>query len=82
MGVPMRRLLLTTAFALSATAALAAGPGWHGPGWYVVMNTPVKQNALYRGAYDSRDACMADKPADHGAIEYDCVKFDKEPMDS
>ena len=79
----MRRLVLSLIFTVAATtAALAVGAGWHGPGWYVVMNTPMKQNALYRGSYETKDACMADKPADHGAIEYDCVKFDREPMDS
>ena len=77
----MRRILLFAVFSLAATtAALAVGAGWHGPGWYVVMNTPIKQNGLYRGAYETKDACEADKPADKGAIEYDCVKFDREPM--
>ena len=79
----MRNLALAAAILLAATtAALAVGPGWHGPGWYVVMNTPMKQNALYRGAYKTKDDCMGDRPADHGAVEYDCVKFDNEPLDN
>ncbi len=79
----MRLLFVSAVFTLAATtAALAVGAGWHGPGWYVVMNTPVKQNALYRGAYETKDACMADKPADRGAIEFDCVKYDREPLDN
>jgi hypothetical protein len=79
----MRAIMLSAAFILAATtAALAIGAGWHGPGWYIVMNTPMKQNALYRGAYKDKDTCMADKPADRGAIEYDCVKFDNEPLDN
>lgn len=78
----MRRLALSVLFAaLTATAALAAGPGWHGPGWYVVMNTPIKQNALYRGAYKTQEECNADKPADHGAVEYECIKVDNQPLD-
>jgi hypothetical protein len=78
----MRRLILSVVFTVAtATAALAVGAGWHGPGWYVVMNTPMKQNAIYRGAYKTKDDCVADKPADRGAIEYDCVKFDNEPLD-
>jgi hypothetical protein len=80
----MRQIVLSIVFTLAATTAALAmiGPGWNGPGWYIVMNTPIKQHGLYRGVYPSQDACMADKPADHGAIEYDCVKFDKEPLDS
>jgi hypothetical protein len=79
----MRKLILSAVLILATTgAALAVGPGWHGPGWYVVMNTPMKQNALYRGAYETKEACWADKPADHGAIEYDCVKYNNEPLDN
>ena len=80
----MRPIILSAAFILAATTAAFAivGAGWHGPGWYVVMNTPMKQNALYRGAYETKDACMADKPADHGAIGYDCIKFNNEPLDN
>ncbi len=79
----MRLLFISAVFTLAATtAALAVGAGWHGPGWYVVMNTPIKQNGLYRGAYETKDAFRTDKPADPGAIEYDCVKFEREPMDS
>lgn len=79
----MRRLILSVVFtALASTAAFAVGPGWHGPGWYVVLNTPVKQGALYRGAYKTRDECVADKPADHGAVEYDCVEYNHEPLDN
>jgi hypothetical protein len=78
----MRAFGLSIVLSLAmATAALAVGAGWHGPGWYVVMNTPVKQNSLYRGSYKTRDDCLADKPADHGAVEYDCVQFDHEPLD-
>ena len=79
----MRRLVLSAILLLAATgSAFAVGAGWNGPGWYIVMNTPMKQNALYRGAYKSKDDCMAAKPADHGAIEYDCVEFDNEPLDN
>lgn len=67
--------------AATTTAALAVGRGWHGPGWYVVMSTPVKAQSLYRGAYKTQDDCIADKPADHGAITYDCVQYFKEPLD-
>jgi hypothetical protein len=78
----MRRLALSVLVGtLTATAALAAGPGWHGPGWYVVMNTPIKQNALYRGAYKTQDDCNADKPADHGAVQYECVQINNQPLD-
>ncbi|MBL6854121.1 MAG: hypothetical protein ISS15_05010 [Alphaproteobacteria bacterium] len=78
----MRRLALFTLVMLAATtAAYAAGPGWHGPGWYVVMNTPIKQNSLYRGSYKTQDDCNADKPADHGAVQYECIKVDNQPMD-
>jgi hypothetical protein len=78
----MRRLALSVLVStLTATAALAAGPGWHGPGWYVVMNTPIKQNALYRGAYKTQDDCNADKPADHGAVQYECVQINNQPLD-
>lgn len=78
----MRRLALSVLVStLIATAALAAGPGWHGPGWYVVMNTPIKQNALYRGAYKTQDDCNADKPADHGAVQYECVQINNQPLD-
>ncbi|MEJ0025111.1 MAG: hypothetical protein WDN01_03695 [Rhizomicrobium sp.] len=78
----MRLLFLSVVATLAATtAALAVGAGWHGPGWYIVLNTPIKQNALYRGAYETKDACMAARPPDHGAMEYDCVKFNNEPLD-
>jgi hypothetical protein len=77
----MRRIALAALLAVAATtAALAAGPGWHGPGWYVVMNTPVKQNALYRGMYKSQEDCLADKPADHGMVTYECVEINNEPL--
>ncbi|HWD28931.1 MAG TPA: hypothetical protein VG387_17285 [Rhizomicrobium sp.] len=79
----MRLIILSAAFTLAATtAALAVGAGWNGPGWYIVMNTPMKQNALYRGAYPDKDACMAAKPDDRGALQYDCVKFNNEPLDN
>ena len=80
----MRLIVLTAAFTvLATTIALAGiGPGWNGPGWYIVMNTPMKQNALYKGAYPDKDSCMAAKPDDHGAMEYDCVKFNNEPLDN
>jgi hypothetical protein len=79
----MRLFLLSAALVLAAsTAAYAVGPGWHGPGWYIVMNTPVKQGALYRGAYKSKEDCVAAKPADHGAIEYDCTEYTREPLDN
>jgi hypothetical protein len=79
----MRLLALSVAFVVAASsAALAVGAGWHGPGWYVVMNTPVKQGALYRGAYHTEQDCLADKPADKGAIEYVCQEFVREPLDS
>ena len=78
----MRILILSLAFvAAASTAALAVGFGWHGPGWYVVMNTPVKQGSLYRGAYRTEQECLADKPANKGAIEYDCQQFTNEPLD-
>ncbi len=78
----MRRLVLSVAFLVAAcTAALAVGAGWHGPGWYVVMNTPVKQGSIYRGMYHTEQECLADKPADHGAIEYVCQEFNHQPMD-
>jgi hypothetical protein len=78
----MRRVVLPALFVIAATsAAYAVGPGWHGPGWYVVMNTPIKQNALYRGAYKTQDDCNADKPADHGAVQYECIKVDNQPLD-
>ncbi len=78
----MRHLLLAAAFtAAASTAAFAVGAGWHGPGWYVVMNTPVKQGSIYRGAYKTEQDCLADKPANHGAIEYECQEYVKEPMD-
>ena len=44
------------------------------------MNTPVKQNSLYRGSYKTRDDCIADKPADHGMVTYDCIEIDHEPL--
>ncbi len=62
--------------------ASAVGFGWHGPGWYVVKDTPLKNQALYRGAYKTRDDCMADKPADTANIQYECVKYDNEPLDN
>jgi hypothetical protein len=78
----MRRLALSVLFMLAATTATnAVGAGWHGPGWYVVMNTPIKQNSLYRGAYKTQEDCNADKPADHGSIEYECIKIDNQPLD-
>ncbi len=77
----MRRLVLSILLSLAATtAAFAVGPGWHGPGWYVVMNTPVKQNSLYRGVYKTAEECNADKPADHGSIQYECIQINNEPM--
>lgn len=78
----MRRLILSVAFTVATTsAALAVGMGWHGPGWYIVMDTPTKNQALYRGAYKTQQDCLADKPADHGAIQYECVQVDNEPLD-
>jgi hypothetical protein len=79
----MRRLILSVLFVTATSgAALAVGFGWHGPGWYVVKDTPMKNQALYRGAYKTQDECMADKPADTSSIQYECVKFDNEPMDN
>jgi hypothetical protein len=79
----MRLFILAVLFsAATATAALAVGFGWHGPGWYVVMSTPVKNQSLYRGAYHTKDDCMADKPADHGAVLYDCLQIYNEPLDN
>ena len=82
-GHPMRVLSLTIiAGAMLTAAAYAVGPGWNGPGWYVVLDSPVKNQALYRGAYKTQDACMADKPADRGALTYECVYEDHEPLDN
>ena len=79
----MRLFILSVAFTLVAsTAALAVGYGWHGPGWYIMMSTPVKAQSLYRGAYHTEQECVADKPADHGAVSYDCVEVNNEPMDN
>jgi hypothetical protein len=79
----MRVLSLTiVAGAMLTAAAYAAGPGWNGPGWYVVMDSPVKNQALYRGAYKTQDDCMAAKPADKGALQYECVYEDHEPLDN
>lgn len=79
----MRLLVLSLAFTIAAsTAAFAVGAGWHGPGWYVVMNTPVKQGSLYRGAYHTEQDCLADKPADKGNIEYVCQEFIRQPLDT
>ncbi|HTP76717.1 MAG TPA: hypothetical protein VMJ73_07020 [Rhizomicrobium sp.] len=78
----MRAFIFAAIFVAAATgSALAVGMGWHGPGWYVVMSTPVKAQSLYRGAYKTKEECVADKPADHGAISYDCVEYYKEPLD-
>ena len=78
----MRLLFLSVLFsAVAATAVLAVGAGWHGPGWYVVMSTPVKNQAIYRGAYKSKQECFADKPADHGSVTYDCMEYNHEPLD-
>lgn len=78
----IRRIAFATLLAVTAVSpALAVGAGWHGPGWYILMNTPVKQHALYRGAYKTEQECLANKPADHGAIGYDCVELNREPMD-
>jgi hypothetical protein len=68
--------------AMLTAAAYAAGPGWNGPGWYVVIDSPVKNQALYRGAYRTQADCEAAKPADHGAITYECVVEDHEPLDN
>jgi hypothetical protein len=79
----MRHLLLAAVFTVAATtAAFAVGAGWHGPGWYVVMNTPVKQGALYRGMYHTEQECLADKPADHGSVQYECQEFVRQPLDT
>jgi len=79
----MRLLILSAAFAVAAsTAAFAVGAGWHGPGWYIVMDTPMKNQALYRGAYKTQQDCLADKPADHGAIQYECIQVNNEPLDN
>ena len=78
----MRLLALSFAFTLLASsAALAVGGGWHGPGWYILMNTPVKAQSLYRGAYKTKDDCEADKPADHGSVSYECQQVNNEPLD-
>ncbi len=78
----MRLLLLSAAFAIAAsTAAFAVGAGWHGPGWYVLMSTPVKAQSLYRGAYHTKEDCEADKPADHGAVTYECAQVNNQPLD-
>ena len=78
----MRRLGLAIAFTLAAsTAAFAVGAGWHGPGWYIMMSTAVKAQALYRGSYPTKEACEADRPADHGAVSYECMEMFREPLD-
>ncbi len=78
----MRVWILSVAFTIAAsTAALAVGAGWHGPGWYVMMSTPVKAQSMYRGAYHTKEECLADMPASHGAVEYECVEVDNEPLD-
>jgi hypothetical protein len=78
----MRLLILSVAFSVVAsTAAFAVGAGWHGPGWYIMMSTPVKAQSLYRGAYHTQDECNADKPADHGAVTYECVQVNNQPLD-
>jgi hypothetical protein len=79
----MRLLILSVAFTvLASAAAFAVGAGWHGPGWYIVMDTPMKNQALYRGAYKTEQDCLADKPADRGAIQYECIQVNNEPMDN
>ena len=79
----MRVLTLAgIAIAMLVTAAGAAGPGWNGPGWYVVFDSPVKAQALYRGAYKTQEDCEAQKPADKGALTYECVYEDHEPLDN
>jgi hypothetical protein len=79
----MRRVVLSMLFiAATSSGALAVGFGWHGPGWYVVKDTPMKNQALFRGAYKTQDECMADKPADTASIQYECVKFNNEPLDN
>jgi hypothetical protein len=78
----MRLFVLSVLFtAATCSAALAVGAGWHGPGWYIVMDSPVKNQALFRGAYHTQDDCMKDKPADHGAIQYECLQINNEPLD-
>jgi len=78
----MRAFILAILLIVGATgAAFAVGMGWHGPGWYVVMSTRVKAQSIYRGAYKTKDDCIADKPADHGAVTYDCIEYFKEPLD-
>ena len=46
------------------------------------MSTPVKAQSLYRGAYHTQDDCVADKPADHGAVQYECLQINNEPLDN
>lgn len=80
----MRAFALTLTMGIvAATAAWAdPGPGWNGPGWYIVMDSPIKNQALFRGAYATEDACNAARPADRGSITYECVMLDHEPMDN
>lgn len=68
--------------AILTSAAIAAGPGWNGPGWYIVMDSPVKNQALYRGAYKTQQDCEAAKPADKGAVTFECIVEDREPLDN
>jgi hypothetical protein len=76
----MRTFILSVAFVVAASTGALAVYNWHGPGWYIMMATPVNPQSLYRGAYHTKEECDAAKPADHGAVSYECVELFKEPM--
>ena len=79
----MRTLSLALLLSLAAAVpAFAVSSGWHGPGWYIVMSSPMNSQSLYRGVYKSQDECMTDKPDDKGVLLYQCVQLYIEPMDA
>jgi hypothetical protein len=61
-------------------AMASIGRGWHGPGWYIMMDTPMTQT-LYQGAYATQADCEAALPASHNGMGYECVKLTHEPLD-
>ena len=79
----MRTISLVLLVSLACIApAFAVSGGWHGPGWYIVMSSPMDSQSLYRGVYKSEDECMTDKPADKGVLLYQCIQLFIEPMDA
>ena len=56
-------LLCLTAGSAAAADSWASDPNWHGPGWYMTLNS-MMANTIDKGPFDSEEQCNAAMPSE------------------